>query len=261
MSENKHIHSNHASLKSDRHVHKLGKTYEDKIDKYDFNINQRKENDAEFRNFIAREMYEHPVANNVQPVDEIISAGIRGDLEELKLLHEEMGISLMLRGPGNTTVSTWAVRNSNMDMVMYLNDHRCEHQYCYGVGLANQKTGDGRTLIHIAAEVGNIEMLNYFWEKFPQRRFIIVDDSGSTFLFYACLYKHINVLKWASRTVAGVFPRLFDMPDKNGITPLELCKTLGHDECIKYIELRGRPEGEFHVKRINKVHFAQVSIL
>ena len=79
------------------------------------------------------------------------------------------------------------------------------------------------------------------------------------FLFYACLYKHVNVLKWASRTVAGVFPRLFEMPDKNGITPLEFCKTLDHHECIKYIELRSRPEGEFHVKRLNKAQLAQVS--
>ena len=79
---------------------------------------------------------------------------------------------------------------------------------------------------------------------------------GSTFLHYACLYNHLNVL-WASRVVAGVFPTLFNIADKNGITPYQFCMTLNHDKCAKYIEKRSRPEGEFHVKRTNKALLAQ----
>jgi len=251
------IKTNTLPIEQDPLFQKLYNKYNDGIDKYEFNVKQRIEKDPDFREFIARDMYVHPVVNNVTPTDEIISAGIRGDLDELKALHEERGISLMLRGPDNTTVCTYAVRNGNMEMLRWLNDHRCDYKYCHGVGLANQKTGDGRTLIHIAAECGNIEMLKYFWETFPQRRFTIVDDSGSNFLFYACLYKHVHVLKWASRNVAGVFPRLFEMKDKNGVTPLAFCKILNHNECANYIELRSKPEGEFHVKRLNKFQLAQ----
>ena len=139
-------------------------------------------------------------------------------------------------------------------MMRYLENHRCDH--CGGCGLEHQRCHDGRTLIHVAAGEGHVEMLVFFFKFFQPTTFLARDKSGSNFVFYAALNNRLNVLKWCHRNLSPLFPSILAEKDTRGVTPKMIADIRGNTRCVEYLTRALSPEGEFHVKRENKVQKA-----
>ena len=223
----------------------------------------RRANDPTMKIFLARSVPSRNVKSTlkIMPENEILAAALSGDLVTLQGLHEvnPKKYKLIARGRDKTTAAFHATRNGDLEMIKYLHKHRCvpKTASCVGCGLEYQCCQDGRTLVHIAAECGHLHVLKYFFQHFRQKAFFLKDNSGSTLVMYAVLYKRLSVLKWCSRVLSGIFPTIMKEKDNNGVTPLAMAKELANnEECITYLERALRPEGEFHMKRENKRELA-----
>ena len=216
----------------------------------------RRNHDYPFMDFLSTEIPTADVdRSKIVPGDEILSAALRGDLETLQQLHESSSeYSLTTRGFDGVTAAFHATRNNDMEMMQYLKNHRCSH--CNGCGLQHQRCSDGRSLIHVAASEGHVDMLRFFYEFFQPSAFLARDRSESNFVFYAALYNRVSVLKWCHRTLSPTFPSILREKDARGVTPKMMAEIRGHTASVEYLSRALSAEGEFHVKRVDKVQTA-----
>ena len=72
----------------------------------------------------------------------------------------------------------------------------------------------------------------------------------------AALYNRVSVLKWCHRTLSPTFPSILREKDARGVTPKMMAEIRGHTASVEYLSRALSAEGEFHVKRVDKVQTA-----
>jgi ankyrin repeat protein len=96
----------------------------------------------------------------------------------------------------------------------------------------NKATSDGLRLPMVAAYFGNIDILDYFYEKCPDLFEMVRTASGETSFHFSAFNGQLDAMKWLD----GKDPELFKKPNNNGLTPFHVAACGGQVEAMEWLD-------------------------
>ena len=146
-------------------------------------------------------------------------AARNGHLQLVKLLHSS-GADLSAEEDGKSVLA-FAVISGEVKVVDYL--------FHSGEVNLRQTTNKGETLIHLAAEKGHLDMINYLLDQVKN---IIneIDTDGKSPLYQASWFGHSYIVERLCHEGADV-----ELADKYGNGPLEVAKYRNHLNIASYL--------------------------
>ena len=164
----------------------------------------------------------------LQDIDEqLLCAGVRGDMHEIKFLHQ-VGADLEYRDGNDLGLAHFAAQRGDINIMKYLTLHdACPYDHVLQ---------DGQTVVHIAARHGKLGLLKWMYNTTSKFNFDELDNAGANLSHYAVLGDKIDVIKWLHKECSkSRYKNVLKTPDHNGMDILSLSIALGHNDIRDFL--------------------------